>query len=145
MQHRRSDYAIGPEHHDPDEHQTEIELPGARDIREHDLQKRDDHGADDRPGERPDAAAIGHQENEARLLRAELLGVYDLETDRREPARNPGEESRETEGDQAHQARRVAHEFYPLGILAHRVAHAPEWGAGHRVHREHAKEAPDGD
>ena len=139
MQHRPSDDALGREHHDGDEHQAEIELPGAGDVREHDLQEGDDHGADDRPGERADAADIGHQENEARLLRAELLGVHDLETDRREPARDPGEERRETEGDQAHHARRVADEFDPLGILAHRVAHAPERRAGQRIHRDARK------
>ena len=91
------------------------------------------------PANDTDAADIGHQQNEARLLRAELLRVHDLEIDRREPARDPGEEAGETEGDEAHHARRIADEFDPLGIVAHRVAHAPERRAGQRVHRERRK------
>ena len=46
------------------------------------------------PGENADAADIGHQQHDARLLRAELLRIHDLEIDRREAAGDPGEEGR---------------------------------------------------
>ena len=97
------------------------------------------------PANAPDAADIGHQQHEARLRRADRLRVHDFEIDRRETARDAGEETGETEGDEAEELRRIADELRAFRIFAHRIAHASERRARDRVHRDHADEAPDRD
>ena len=97
------------------------------------------------PDEVADAADVGHQQNDGRLLRAELLRVHDLEIDRREAAGDAGEEGGEAERDEADALRGIADVLRPLGVVAHRVADASEGRAGQRVHRGDADEAPDRD
>src|SRR5208337_4616648 len=63
----------------------------------------------------------------------------------RQSPRDSGEERREAEGDEADSLRGVADILHALGIIAHRVANAPERRAGQRVHRGDAEEAPDRD
>ena len=99
MQRQQARDSAGRPGHDADEQQAEIELPCAGDVGKADLQESDDDGADDRPREGADAADIGHQQHEARLLRAQLLRIHDLEIDRREPAGRAGEERGKRERD----------------------------------------------
>ena len=142
MQDDPADDAAGRVEHHADEQQAEIKQPDAREVGQGDLQAGDDHGADDRAGECAGPANIGHEQRDARMLRAELLRVHDFEIDRREPAGEAGEKGRHAEGDETQRPRRIADEFGPLRVVAHGVAHAPERRPGERVHRERCEEAP---
>jgi hypothetical protein len=74
-----------------------------------------------------------------------VLGGDDLEVDRREPARDAGEERRQHELEEAHDVRVVADELGALGVVADRVGDAAERGLGEREHRHHRGESPGGD
>ena len=142
MHHQQAGDAARREHHHRDEDQSEIELPHRRQIAEAERQQRDEDRADDRTDEEADAADIGGEQHRARLHRAEIGRIGDLEIDRGERAGNAGKESGEAEGEIAHDMRIVADELHALGIVAHGVAHAPQWRAGQRVHRDHGDQRP---
>ena len=55
------------------------------------------------------------------------------------PPAMPAKRAGKRERDKPHHSRRIADEFGALGILAHRVAHAPERRARNRIHRKMQK------
>ena len=80
------DQPVRGEQGDEDEEEAEIEQPRLGVVAERDLQEGHEHGADDRPEERADAADIGHQQHERRALRAEAVERHELVIDREQPA-----------------------------------------------------------
>ena len=70
------------------------------------------------------------------------VGGDDLVVDRVQAAGEAGEQAGHRERDEAHALRVVADEFRALGIVAHRVAHAPDRRARERVHQHRRDERP---
>ena len=114
VHHQEPRDAARREHHDADEDDAEIELPDGGDVGQFELQVGDEDRAEDRTEEIGGPADERGEQHEARLRRAEIGGVGDLEIDGGEAAGDAGEEAGEAVGEIADDVRVVADELDAL-------------------------------
>jgi hypothetical protein len=132
------------DHHEQED-QAQVEQPGLGELRQQHQRQHHQHRADDGPEEEHRAAQEGEQQIRARARRPHDLGGDDLEVERRQPAGNPHEEAAGDEREVAHVPRAVADELHALGVVAHRIEHAPQGRQREGVHRRGADEAVERD
>jgi hypothetical protein len=145
VHHDQAGDAAGRVHHHEQEDQPQVQQPGLGELRQQHEGQHQQHAADDGAEEDGGAAQEREEQVRAGAVAAHDLRGHDLEVQRREPARDAGEKGGDHERQVAHLLRVVADELHPLGVVAHRVEHAPERRAGEGEHERRAHEGVDGD